>query len=474
MPASPAPLFKIVCLLASLQWSPVGPANGESVGIYPAPAHEPLSTNFTVTIGQRTVPVYLAAVATADPAQRSRIDIPNDLSYGDHTSFASFDMQGSVVVTVTCPQPVSSAKLLPSASGIQPVIAGNQVTFTIARPQPLAMEVNGDWVHGLQLFANPMEANAPSPNDTNVIYFGPGMHQVQDLKVGSGKTVYVAGGAVLYGQTDPAVRWGSVISLAGSNITLRGRGIIDGSLCPRHLRNLITVTGTNILLEGVVLRDASSWTVPIRNSENISVQNVKLFGYRANADGIDICSSRKVGIDGCYLRTMDDLVVVKTPRDGHGEASDIEVKRCVLWNELAHALSLGAELRSTVERVRFSDCDVIHDKGREWVLRVYQCDDGDIHDVVFDNIRIEEANRLMSLWIGKAIWSTSAERGHIENISFQNIRAAGPNPRVELKGFDREHAIRAVEFKNVVINGQPLKATNVSQNEFVSEVAVRP
>ena len=449
-------------------------AADESIHVYPAPVGEPLSTDFTVTVNQRDVPVYIATVATADPVRRLKIFTPNDTSYADHTSFASFDMQSNVAVTVTCPKSVNSVKLLPSSSGITPVISGNHITFTISKPQQLALEVNNDWVHCLQLFANPMETDAPRPDDSNVIYFGPGIHKVEDLKVYSGKIVYIAGGAVVYGQIMPGNRGGSVFSLMGSNIVLRGRGIIDGSLCPSHTRSLITINGTNVLLEGVILRDSSAWTVPIRSSEQVSVKNIKIFGVRANSDGIDICNSRKVDISNCYLRTMDDLVVVKTIKKSGGEARDIEVKKCVFWNELAHALSIGAELRENVAHVHFSDCDVIHDKGREWLLRVYHCDAADISDVTFDHIRIEESKWLISLWIGKAIWSKGEERGHIEDITFRNIRAAGPDPRVELKGFDSQHGIRGVSFENIVINGQPLKPDDVKQNEFVQDVGVKP
>ncbi len=442
--------------------------------IYPAPSGEPLSTNFTVAVGGSNVPVYTAAVATADPARRMRIFTRNDNSYVDHTSVGSFDVRSTVEVTVTCPKPVRSAKILPASSGIIPVVSGNRITFVIPKPQQLVLEVDNDWVHSLQLFADPMEEEAPDPKDTNVIYFGPGVHQIQDLKVTSGKTVYIAGGAVVYGQINPAVHGGAVISLIGTNIALRGRGIIDGSLCPGHTRNLVEVKGANISLEGVIMRDSSTWTLPIRNSEQVTVKNIKIFGYRGNSDGIDICNSRKIKVSGCYLRTMDDLVVVKTNDKHGGEARDIEVTQCVLWNELAHALSVGAELRDNVEHVRFSDCDVIHDKGREWLLRVYHCDAGTVHDVVFDNIRIEESNRLISTWIGKAVWSRDAERGHIENIVFQNIQAVGSDPRVELAGFDDEHAICDVRFANVAINGRPLGATEVNRNEFVKNVSVKP
>ena len=461
-------------------------AAGESIRVYPAPAGEPLSTNFTVTIGSNNVPVYLARVATADPAKRRRISTRDDLSFADTTSFASFDLRGSVQVSVDCPESVNSAKILPAASGITTVISDNRIVFTVSKPCQLELDVNGDWVHSLQLFVNPMETDAQRPDDPDVIYFGPGRHEVEDLVVTSGKTVYVAGGAVIYGKVKPGVKGrskdtamtelggGAIFSLVGNNIKLCGRGILDGSLCPGHSRNIISVCGTNISLEGVVVRDSSTWNVPIRCSEHVTVKNLKVFGLRGNSDGIDICNSRHVTVSGCFLRTMDDLVVVKTPIKGGGESRDITVTGCVLWNELAHALSLGAELRENVENVHFSDCDVIHDKGREWLLRIYHTDSADIHDITFDNIRIEESKRLISLWIGPAVWSKDDERGRIENITFQNIRAVGPHPSIDLKGFDRGHEIRDVQFRNVIINGQPLKPGSVNQNEFVQGISVSP
>lgn len=457
------------------------------VRVYPAPAGEPLSTNFTVTIGSNNVPVYIATVATADPAMRRRISIRDDTSYADSTAFASFDLRGSAQVSVDCPELIKNAKFLPSASGITPMVSGNHLVFTVSQPCQLELEVNGDWVHSLQLFVNPVETGAPRPDDPNVIYFGPGVHVVEDMVVTSGKTVYVAGGAVIYGKLKPVAQartgkisaltelgGGATISLVGNNIKLCGRGILDGSLCPGHSRNILLVCGTNISLEGVVVRDSSTWTMPIECSDHVIVKNIKVFGYRGNSDGIDICNSRHVTVTGCFLRTMDDLVVVKTPIKGGGESSDITVKGCVLWNDLAHALSIGAELRENVEDVRFSDCDIIHDKGREWLLRIFHTDSADIRDITFDNLRAEESKRLISLWIGKAVWGKDNERGHIENITFRNIRAVGLHPSIDLKGFGNGHEVRDVRFQNVIINGQPLQPNAVNQNEFVQGVSVSP
>jgi hypothetical protein len=135
-------------------------------------------------------------------------------------------------------------------------------------------------------------------------------------------------------------------------------------------------------------------------------------------------------------------------------------------------LSVGAELRDNIDDVLFTDCDVIHDKGREWTLRVFHCDSAVVSNIRFENIRIEESKRLISLWIGKAVWSREPERGHIKDVTFDNIRAAGNPLTVELKGFDVAHAIAGVTFRDVQLNGKPLTSEEVKANEFVTGVRI--
>jgi len=294
----------------------------------------------------------------------------------------------------------------------------------------------------------------------------------------------VAGGAVVRGVIRPDEQfrisgysglrtYSPTFELRGTNITLRGRGIVDGSRSPTHARNLLSVQGRDITVEGVILRDSSTWTIPIRRSDRVQIRNVKVLGCRANSDGIDICNSRDVTVEGCFIRTLDDLIVVKTDQ-GQGEARRIVAKDCVLWNEVAHALSIGAELREKVDDVRFANCDIIHDKGREWTLRVYHCDSARISNVRFENLRIEESPRLISLWIGKASWSRDDERGSIDGVTFRHIRAQVDPLRVELKGFDKAHAVSNVLFEDVVANGKPLTPPDVKTNGFAFNVTTRP
>lgn len=471
-------MMLVASTMASLPHSQGG------VRIYPAPAGEPLSDRFQVTVNGRRALVYRARVAPGDEQLRWKAmdDKANSANYYEEAAFTTFDMSAPVRIRVVCKDRVQSAVVLPSSAGIKPVIRGNSVSFTLPKPLPLTLEVNGDWVHSLHILANPPEKDAPRPNDPDVIYFGPGIHEVSRVVVESGKTVYLAGGAIVRGVIKPdepyEMSWYSglktyapMFELRGSNIQFRGRGIVDGTALTTHSRSLIYVRGRDVQIEGVILRDSPTWNLPIRESDRVTVRNVKILGYRANSDGIDICNSRDVVVEGCFLRTLDDLIVVKTDK-GAGKAQRIIARRCVLWNEVAHALSVGAELREDVDDVLFEDCDVIHDKGREWTLRVYHCDAARITNIRWRNIRIEETRKLISLWINKAFWSRDEERGHIEGIEFSDIRAAGHPATIELLGYDAAHRIRNVTFRNVIVNGQPISEKDVKRNDYVDNVRV--
>lgn len=473
-------------------------SGAQKVRIYPAPKGIELSSDFTVAIEGREVPVYQTKVPPGDSIPR----LSGSRKEFGFASLATFDMRTRVDVTVNCPEPVKSIKILPTSFGIVPKVHGKTITITIGEPKHVTVEVNGNWQESLHIFANPFEQNIPEPDDPNVIYFGPGVHDLTSLSVGDNKTVYIAGGAIIRGGMDPDEKPAQVglrtmllptFKLSGKNISFRGRGIIEQADIPRAKRRypLLVHDSQDVTIEGVIFLDPSRWTVPIKRSDNLHVDNIKIIGWRGNSDGIDISSSRDVLVENCFMRTLDDLVVVKS-RTGQGEVRNIHVRRCVLWNELAHCLSIGAELRENVSHVLFEDCDVIHDVGRETALRIYHCDDAVISDITFQNIRIEEARRLISCWIGTTRWTKTKERGHIKNVIFRDITAVsapidptlvgfqdGPDWKpyiikdhasIQLVGFDENHIIENVLFDNVVLDGRKVTAEHVTMNDFVKDV----
>ena len=473
----------------------------QKVKIYPAPEGIELSTAFGVEVEGLTVPVYKTKVPPKAPIPR----LTRSLSEFGYASLASFDMNSETSITVTYPGKVDSVKILPTSFGIVPKVDGNKISFSIDKPKHVTIEVNGDWQESLHIFANPMEANIPDPNDPKVVYFGPGLHEINHLKVEDGTTIYVAGGAYircLAAENEEQVlgandqRYVATFILHGKNIAFRGRGIVEQASIPRAKRRytLLAEECDDVTIEGVTFLDPSRWTIPIKRSKNVHVDNIKIIGWRGNADGVDISSSQDVLVENCFLRTLDDLIVVKS-RTGQGESKNIHARKCVLWNELAHAVSIGAEIRENISNVLFEDMDVIHDVGRETALRIYHCDSATVSDVTFQNIRVEEARRLISCWIGSTRWTKTPDRGHIKNVLFKDIYATSApidttltgfqdgsdwkpyiikdHASMELIGYDEDHIVDGVVFDNVVLDGKKVTREQVTINEFVKNTSFK-
>ena len=456
--------------------------------LYPAPEGADLSDRFTVTANGAHVDVYQVKVAPEKDEDRwAAMDDPqNSHLYYSTAAFAYFDMNDAVQVAVTVPNSVLSAKILPESAGIEPEIKGKTISFTIASPSKLTLEINGQWTQCLHLFANPFEDEdeIPDGNDPNVLYFGPGIHEVSSEELNTdGKTLYIAGGAVVKAVIDPSEsytvsdnglkKYSPTFRLSGNGIKVTGRGILDGSELTTHSRELLYITGEDINVSGIIIVDPPIWTMPVMGTRNVNIEDIKIIGRRANSDGIDICNSEYVSVKDCFVRTLDDLVVIKTMGSGN-PSGHITVEGCILWNEVAHALSIGAEVTADVYDVEFRDCDIIHDNGRSWSLRIYNTDKGTVSDIVFDNIRVEDTRQLISLWIGESQWSSTAERGHISNVTFSNINAAGNPATIALEGYGQDNRIENVSFSNVSVNGSYIDRQDIRKNSFTSGITVFP
>jgi hypothetical protein len=300
------------------------------VTIYPAPDKTLLSSDYALQVNGRSVPVYKVKVAPGDKARRNNAmdDKENTGQYFDEAAFCYFDLQGNANVVVTYKDAVTAARILPAYPSIKLTTSGKSVQFTLSTSRNLTLEVNHKLTSTLHIFANPPEVAPPSakdpavyyveagahstnnlkiPSGKTVLYFGPGIHTIERLTLHDGQTLYIAGGAVVRGvvregepfemayasgvPSDKSIkptlklyREPSILA-AGAHISIRGRGILDGSLLLRKYS--VKIQGTDIKMEGIIIQDASTWTMPIWYSDRVSVTNVKLMSYRANSDGMD-------------------------------------------------------------------------------------------------------------------------------------------------------------------------------------------
>lgn len=436
------------------------------VMVYPAPAGMELNNTFTVEV----------RVPGGEWHKLDVYDVRVDLHTLSHASFASFDFNDKVEVRVTANKAsIRSWEVRPKSYGIIAMVDGtvtNSIAFQLARPRNLSIEINGDRLHNLHLFANQLESNRPSASDTNVIYFGPGLHtDRQVIRVPSNKTVYLAGGAVVQGII--------VTDDGATNVTIRGRGILDmtpwnepkGYFIKGHTWQAAAINlrwTTNALIEGIILKQHTDYAVMGGGASDVTIENLKCFSSHEWADGIDMMSSSHVKIRNCFLRTSDDCIAIYgSRRDYHGNSSDWDVADSVLWADKAHAIMVGVHGAywadgDVIENLRFHNLDVLENNevtSNFWGAMAVTCGDKNtVRNLDFENIRVEHireaGGNLVRLTFGFFDQSTTLGQ-RIENIHFKDITYDGLAGSF-ISGSPR-HTISGVTFENLVINGEHIK-----------------
>jgi hypothetical protein len=464
--------------------------------IHPAPVEELPSPDYTVTINGQPVFVHTARVS-AHPMNQTWPGYQRPLEQTELAAFATWDMAAPVEICVTAAQPIREVRVRPSARQIKPVQAGQTLRFTLDRPGQLTVEING--MHqALHLFANPPESAAPDPKDPAVRYFGPGVHCPGVIRVTSGQTIYLAGGAVVYG---------AILAEKATDITIRGRGILDGSKFSRgdgytlfSLQSCQRVT-----IEGLILRDPCGWTLVPVACQQVQIRNIKLIGHwRYNADGIDFVNSQHCLLEDSFIRTFDDCVVFKGcdywPELACRQlpVQNIQVRRCVLWCDWGRALEIGAEtVAPEITALTFEDCDIIH--VLDVAMEIQNGDRAHCHNIRFRDIRVEldddqthpmyqtepgqtyvatgrHIAQLLVLVTSNNAWSRDTIRGRVDDIRFEDITVtAGTTPELFFAGLDAEHMVQDVHIINLCINGQRIRSLQEAHcivRPFVSDLHV--
>ena len=104
------------------------------------------------------------------------------------------------------------------------------------------------------------------------------------------------------------------LNLTGcNNVKIVGNGVVDLSHLDRgERRGIVIAYARDIEIRGVKFINAPEWTFITYDSENITIKDVDIFGYRQNSDAFAICNTRNATIDNSFCRSGDDLFDVKT------------------------------------------------------------------------------------------------------------------------------------------------------------------
>ncbi|HTN19724.1 MAG TPA: glycosyl hydrolase family 28 protein [Pelobium sp.] len=401
-----------------------------------------------------------------------------DLDKPQDASMVYFDFSGTVELAVTKNNSnFSSVAIRPFSKNIQTKKEGNTVFFTLDKPQKLSVEFDGDKLHNLHVFANELEKDIPSPSDPNVMFFGPGVHQPDDIpgdeiRIPSGKTVYIAGGAVVKAR---------LVCDNVENVKIRGRGILLQPLRGVEIRN-----SNHISVEGIIVINPKHYTIYGGASNNISIKNIKSFSANGWSDGIDLMSCSNVTIDDIFMRNSDDCIAIYAHRwDFYGDAKNYKITNAILWADVAHSINIGLHGNTsnegdTIENLSFKDIDILeHDEDDVDYQGCIAISDGDfnlIRNLTFEDIRVDDfqEGQLFNIRVvNNSKYNTGPGRG-IENILFKNVSYNGLNlSGSTISGLDEKHAVKNIRFENLKINGNVIKNAGdggINLGDFVNRL----
>lgn len=359
----------------------------------------------------------------------------------------NFSCQGPIRVQIKVNTQIDSVHISPKSRNIFSKVNGNMLSFELPGPDKLYICVNN--LPALCLIANPLETEIPDSTEKTVKYFGPGVHRPGMMHPESNTTIYIAGGAIVYGgiETD-----------GESDIKVLGRGILDGEF--KHRRMVMPKNSSNLIFDGIIIRRGRAWTNTIVNCDSVIYHNVKVISFRPGGDGINPLNSRDVMIDNCFLRCTDDCIAIKAPNETQFTRNIRVTNNTMIGYAFSDGVTIGFETNGPVmSDINVKNCDIIQARGGSRVdghsAFSIICDGPAlIHDVYYDNIRVEsDVLKLFELHITDGTKYGINPPGNIRNIYLNNIEWSSERPII-LKGFDSNHTVENIYFNQCRINGQ--------------------
>lgn len=433
----------LLLFLGNMLYAGVGIQN--KLITYPAPKEALQNADFSVKVrvlgGKwQDLPEYLIKV---DEVKDSSHVVQN-------ASMSYFDFSGEVEVAVTFNHGIiNTSKIRPLSYGIKHDVNGNTLTFKLNQPSNLSIEVNGDIMHNLHLFANPIRTFVPNKKDKNLIYFGPGIHKIPNdkLLVPSGSTVYVDGGAIIMGK---------IRIENAQNVKVLGSGMVDQSI-----KGGISIANSkNVEIEGLFSSQCFTG-----GSDHVTIRNVKVISFFGWGDGMNVISSTNVLIDRSFNRNSDDCTTVYGTRGGFkGGCDNITMQNSTLWADVGHPILVGTHGSTPnpeiLENLTYKNIDILDHKERQLdyqgCMSLNAGDSNLIRNVKFENIRIEDfrQGQLVNIRVFfNSKYCTSSGRG-VENVLFKDITYNGTNAETSIiAGYDNDRKVKNIIFENLTING---------------------
>ena len=370
----------------------------------------------------------------------------------ENTSVAKFDFEGIVEVEVNSMRAnIKDVQIRPLSYNIKKSIEGNTIKFVLDRPRYISVEVNGDIYRNLQIFADKI-LEKPKVEKHKLMYFGPGFHDCKgdSIKVSSGETVYIDGGAVING-------WFSANNV--KNVKIIGHGIIN----PGHHEGIMVKYSKNVIIDGPLTTQ-----IPVGGSDSITIRNAKVISWYGWGDGMNVFASNNVSYNHVFCRTSDDCSTIYCTRLGYyGGCKNISINDAVYWADVAHPIMIGlhgdVNKHETIENVLYNNVDILEQNENQidyqGCIGINNGDNNIVRNITFSNIRVEDIHKgmLINMRVCYNRKYCHAPGSGIENITFRNFSYNGTHAGMSIiAGYDDSREISNIKFENFSINGKTI------------------
>ena len=380
----------------------------------------------------------------------------------DFVSFLEENEKAEVEISVN--EPFQKAVIRPTASQIPFEEDGNKISISLPAGKRVTLELDDKLESPLYILPGKY---VQKPENATYVFESGKAYNVGCLQLKSDETVYIEHGAVVSGR---------IYSRMADRVRILGNGILYGGNWHAWDENgaeqlIVPVLGEDIEIRGITLLDGGSWHIVPTACKNVLIEDVNVLGKVITGDGIDIVGSENVVVRNCFVRANDDCISIKAEEfqdpSGCADVKNILVEDCIFWNaEFGNTLEIGYETRcDEISDVVFRNCDVVHCQyeGNQsgGVLTIHNADRAHVHNIVYENIRIEDAQeKFIDIKTLDSKYSRDRERGMVNDILFRNIEITGGGfPVSIIRGFEMKNEVcrpHDFYFDNVVIHGKKM------------------
>ena len=428
-------------------------------------------------------------------------------------SWAQFDFDGGPVeVEVKIKRafpgltlPLESCAVLPSALGIKAQITGRDtLRFTLPRPAKIALVPNHTralaelakteskqafegYRNPLFLFARAPERDVPDKNAAGTlivhpgraftpaelaqaksVWFEPGVHDYARfpgdanhyIVLRAGQSVYVAGGAYIYGNFRS-----TVVNPIGDMPTLRGRGTLSGARQRWTDEPYKTTVIAHVRLDGVQIADTHNHlhhsTAPMRDVAVVGA-------WHGNTDGPTVAAHRPDPFTGWHI---EDCFVMAADTNLKIEGA-ARVRGYTLWQlNNAEPMWLRNPDRCIIEEVHvlaFNNWPPPGGRATRQVINLHGGAAG-AKNLLVKNVTIEAPFVPLLFYMPVETVDSGAA---FENIVFENITVTTPHIGAKSPfGAAKPGSTRAgrIVFRNLTINGT--RVTNANCRDYFELLA---